>query len=359
MEFIISGIQQIGIGVPDVYQAWEWYAKTLGFDVPVFDDPGTADKMLVYTGGKPHKRHAVLAVNMQGGGGLEIWQYTSRVPVKPSFKLQAGDIGIYAIKIKTKDIQNAFQKLTAEQCRILTKITDTPDGGKAFYVSDPYDNLLCIEETTLQNFMDTSSVNGGAIGVVIGVSEMGASIDFYREILGYDTILYDKSGIFSDLRTLPGGTGSFRRVLLTHHHRCGAFSRLMGPSRIELIEALDRTPEKIFEGRYWGDLGFIHLCFDITGMSKLRSLCAEKGHPFTVDSNPETADGKNGTFNMGEAAGHFSYCEDPDGTLIEFVETHKVPIIKKMGWFIDLRKRAPKKPLPDFILKALRFNRKK
>ena len=33
----------------------------------------------------------------------------------------------------------------------------------------------------------------------------------------------------------------------------------------------------------------------------------------------------------------------PDGTLIEFVETHKVPVLKKLGWYLDLRKRDPKK----------------
>jgi hypothetical protein len=59
---------------------------------------------------------------------------------------------------------------------------------------------------------------------------------------------------------------------------------------------------------------------------------------------------------MGEAAGHFSYVEDPDGTLIEFVETHKIPIIKKLGWYIDLWKRKDvTKPLPDGVLKNLRF----
>ena len=46
---------------------------------------------------------------------------------------------------------------------------------------------------------------------------------------------------------------------------------------------------------------------------------------------------------MGEAAGHFAYIEDPDGTLIEFVETLKIPIIKKLGWYINLEKRAPEK----------------
>ncbi len=59
---------------------------------------------------------------------------------------------------------------------------------------------------------------------------------------------------------------------------------------------------------------------------------------------------------MGEAAGHFAYIEDPDGTLIEFVETHKVPISKKMGWYINLWKRKDvTQPLPDGIVKMMRF----
>ncbi|MEZ4895109.1 MAG: hypothetical protein R2778_19105 [Saprospiraceae bacterium] len=55
----------------------------------------------------------------------------------------------------------------------------------------------------------------------------------------------------------------------------------------------------------------------------MKQFCAEQGHPFTIDSS--------GSFDMGEAAGYFSYIEDPDGTLIEFVETHKIPILKKVS----------------------------
>ena len=62
---------------------------------------------------------------------------------------------------------------------------------------------------------------------------------------------------------------------------------------------------------------------------------------------------------MGEAAGHFSYIEDPDGTLIEFVETHKIPILKKLGLYLDLRKRDPKNHLPEWMLKTLKFSRVK
>ena len=50
---------------------------------------------------------------------------------------------------------------------------------------------------------------------------------------------------------------------------------------------------------------------------------------------------------------------DPDGTWIEFVETHKVPILKKIGWYIHLKKRKPGKALPRFVLKMMGLNRVK
>ena len=30
----------------------------------------------------------------------------------------------------------------------------------------------------------------------------------------------------------------------------------------------------------------------------------------------------------------FAYVEDPDGTWMELVETHKPPILKKFGWYL-------------------------
>ena len=190
-------------------------------------------------------------------------------------------------------------------------------------------------------------------GAFIGVSDMERSIRFYAEILGYNTVVYDQSGEFSDWNGIDGGFGTYRRVLLRHaEKRKGPFSRLLGDTEIELVQSTARTPRKIFENRFWGDLGYIHLCFDIMGMVEMKQFCADKGHPFTVDSS--------GSFDMGEAAGYFSYIEDPDGTLIEFVETHKIPILKKVGWYLDLRKRKhPEKPLPTWMLKTLGFGRVK
>jgi hypothetical protein len=63
---------------------------------------------------------------------------------------------------------------------------------------------------------------------------------------------------------------------------------------------------------------------------------------------------------MGKAAGRFGYVEDPDGALIEFVETHKLPIVEKWGWYVDLKRRSGKgKSLPRWLLNCFRFNRVK
>ena len=346
----IAGIQQIGIGVSDVNDAFKWYRENFGMDIPVFNDAAEANLMLPYTGGKPHKRHAILAVNMKGGAGFEIWQYTSRKPVKPAFEIQIGDLGISCCKLKSSNIIGSFNYLKSKNVNILTDVTKDPLGNDTFFLKDPWNNLFQIVKSNSW-FGKGIQLTGGPVGCIIGVSDIERSKHFYSTILGYDSVIYDKENAFEDFRRLSGGSFKLRRVLLRHSKpRVGAFSKILGESEIELVQVYDREQKKIFENRYWGDLGFIHLCFDITNQSAMKALCKENNFPFRVDS---------GEFGMGEATGHFSYIEDPDGTLIEFVETFKMPILKKLNWYLDLRKRDALKPLPDWMLKALALNRVK
>lgn len=350
---IISGIQQIGIGVSQVHPAFKWYRQTLGFDVPMFEEAAVAGLMLPYTGGEPRSRHAILALNLQGGGGLEIWQYTERTPVPPAVPVQLGDLGIGIAKIKCKNVKACYNDLRARGVHVRTEPSARPDGRLHFHIEDPWNNVF--EIVSADDWFSKKRPNhtGGVCGALIGVTDMERSLRFYREILGYDTVVYDAAGEFADWHGLDGGLGRYRRVLLRRDQKLrGPFSPVLGHTEIELVQALDRTPRRIFEGRYWGDLGFIHLCYDVSGMAELKAHCAEKGHPFTVDSS--------GSFDMGEAAGYFAYIEDPDGALIEFVETHKIPILKKIGWYLDLRKRSnPAKPLPTMMLAMLGLGRVK
>ncbi len=344
-DFFISAIQQVGVGTENFRNSWDWFIKYFGIDIKILEDDTIAERMLPYTGGVPQKRHACIAVNLQGGSGFEIWQYSERKPCSVPFTIEVGDLGILAAKVKCRDVA-AFHKWLGAQWRDCSPIEALPDGTPCFWVKDLYGNWFQICERK-DVYIDEGKLTGGIIGAVVGVSDMAASLKFYGEVLGYDTLVSDVTAPYSAY--LSAGSKQYRRVILKRSApQKGAFAALLGESTIELVQALERTPRKIYEGRYWGDPGFIQICFDVTGMRALGEFCALKGHPFTVDSCPG---GEH--FDMGDASGHFTYIEDPDGTLIEFVETFKVPVAKKIGWFIDMNKRSAEKPLPKFLYRMM------
>ena len=355
-SYQLGGIQQIGIGVRNLREAWEWYIRIFGMDCRIFDDETEARFMLPYTGGKPQSRHAILALNLQSGGGFEIWQYKGRAPVSISEEIALGDLGILLCKMKVRNIDEAFAHLKASDCSILGTPVEDPEGKLTFFIKDPFGNIFQMVSDS-KWFMKEGKVTGGAYGASIGVTDIDRSRAVYSGILGYDKVVYDITATFPDLASLPGGSNEFRRVLLRRSLPfSGFFSDIFGQSEIELISSAGTPGKRIYKDRFWGDPGFIHLCYDMWGMDNLRDFCRDKGFPFVVDSK-ESRQGS--SFDMGEAAGHFAYIEDPDGILIEFVESHKLPVIKKLGWYLDLTKRRKYKPLPKWMVKALRFSKVK
>ncbi len=344
----ISGIQQVGIGVHDVKAAWKWYRKVFGMDINVFEDTAVAKLMKHYTNGTECERYAALALNMEGGGGFEIWQHTGFKSKAPVFNVNLGDTGIFITKMKCKDVELAYDYHKEMNCELLSEVILDPLGSPHYYMKDPYNNIF---EVIYDGYVykKQKSVTGGVAGVVIGVSDIDKALEVYSDILEYDQVLYDETQCFADYEGLPGGTEIYRRVLLKHKPREGAFSRILGPTQIELVQTISRKPDYIFRDRIWGELGYIHLCFDVAGMDLLEQEAADKGYPFTVNS----AD----SFDMGVAAGHFAYLSDPDNTPIEFVETHKLPIIEKLGWYMNLKGRNPQKNLPNWMINTLAWGR--
>lgn len=347
-EKVICGMQQLGIGIPDVHVAFNWYMKAFGCNAKILDAEGTAEDMLPYTGGKPQDRWAILAYNLQGGGGFEIWQPQGRELRYLKEPAHLGDLGIFAGKIKAKDIKTAFNHLSKlEGAKMVGDIVENPAGQKHFFMKDLYDNLFDVEEDGYV-FMNQNKPTGGANGAILGVSDMDKSVAFFGKMIGYDVVEYDQTGVFDDLKGINGAEGKYRRVMLKPTKPLqGPMSEIMGTSHLELIQALDYTPKKIYEGRWWGDPGFIHLCFDVRNMAAVKQDAESLGHPFVCDSGAD--------FKMGEADGHFTYIEDPDGTLIEFVETYKIPVVRKLGIYLHLHNKDDKRPLSRFITKALRF----
>lgn len=350
-EYRITGIQQVGVGVADLKQAWAWYATNFGFDVPAFNDAAEAPHMARYTGGAVQSRHAALAINMHGGGGFEVWQYTSRTPGGPERPPVLGDHGILAPRLKSGRIEEAHERLTAAGATILGGPNADPAGVPHFFARDPWGNIFQVVEAA-DWFAGGPARVGGVAGAMIGTPDIERSLGLYRDVLGYDRAVYDETGSFTDLTGLPEGARRVRRVLLTHSQpRRGGFAPLLGATSIELVQALDTPGSAIFADRYWGDLGFIHLCFDVQGMDALLDACRAAGIEVTVDSGE--------TFDMGDAGGRFAYVEDAAGTLIEFVETHRLPVVPALGINVSLSKGGVGKSVPRWILRLLALKRTK
>ena len=216
-----------------------------------------------------------------------------------------------------------------------------------FWVKDQHNNYFNLVSSN-HWFQKTKTVVGGVTGAVIGVSDMDKALSFYTSLLGTHRIVYDYTGLANNG---PSNQQSkYRKVLLEKRSAGkGAFGKLLGSIEIELVQCLERQPLKIYENRFWGDCGFIHLCFDVFNMSGLKKQMEQHGYFFTVDSID--------SFGMESASGHFCYVEDPDGTLIELVETHKVPVFKKLGLYLNLKKRNMEKPLPDWMVKLLALSK--
>ena len=348
-EKVICGIQQVGIGVNDFVEAWRWYYDNFGYEIKIVDDEGVAERMLPYTGGKPQPRRSGIVINIRGGGGLEIWQPKGRELNYLKEPVKLGDLGILIAKIKTADIENVYNTFVIKGLDIVSKLSTSPIGQKQFFMKDPYGNLFQVEQDDYV-FIDEKKLTGGANGAIIGVSDMDRSLPFYTQLLDYDKVVFDQTGVFDDFDALPNGKNRMRRVILERSKPIeGPLSHIMGTSHLELVQNIDAPGKKLFEGRFWGDPGFIHLCFDVRNMDAVKTQAESMGHPFVCDSGVD--------FDMGDANGHFTYVEDPDGTLIEFVETFKIPIAKKFGLYLNLAKKDDHKPLN--IVKLLRFAKSK
>lgn len=345
MPQLITGIQQVGIGVADVDEAWSWYRNTFNMDVPVFDDEADATLMKQYTGNEVHSRRAILALNMMGGGGFEIWQFKNRPPTPAAIAPRFGDLGINAVKLKSSDPAATHQQLKQRKVDTVSDLFHHPAIGQTFWVWDPYGNIFQVVEDNSW-FKNGTNSSGGVCGVTIGVSDIDKSSALYTDVLGFSAAIYDETGSFDDL---PGDAKYRRTCFIKPQKDDGAFSRLLGSIQVELIQDLTNEPRKIYKNRYWGDLGFIHVCFDVNDMDGLKHKCEASGHPFIIDSA--------NTFDMGEAAGRFSYIEDRDGTLIEFVQTHKMPVMKRWGWYLNIKNRKRSTPLPNWLLSLMSLSR--
>lgn len=289
---MINGLMQIGIGVSDIDEAYDWYSKVLGYSIVVFDDTAEASLMVPHTGGKVYKRRALFLMNPLGGAGIELWQFIDKKPEPFRSVSTQRNQGLNTILIRCRSLEITSEffhnnyPLLVEENQFLGSLL----------VRDAYGNLLKIVEK--EYFLRTDLTFGGICGVMIGARNPSRLIELLV-LLGY-SLTADATE--TSCLEIPVGK--------TH------FGKLYGPSSIEIIK-VDDNSISLYGNRLWGDPGFIHLCFDLKNTDEAKVILEKAGFPFTVDSGS--------SFAMGSSSGRFSYIEPELNLLVEFIELHTVP----------------------------------
>ncbi|MBL4703447.1 MAG: VOC family protein [Flavobacteriales bacterium] len=285
MAGVVQGIQHLGIGVANHEIAWKWYRKFFGMDVPLFNAEARAPLMQLYTKGENINKRAAMVCNLKGGAAMEIVQPTSFQATHADQKFELGDLGIFIGTYKTPNLKTALDYFNSNGQKILSSGVKTPAGKETFFVEDPDGLILQVLESS-EWYTGYNHPLGGNIGCTIACSDIDAAMKLYSDILGYDAPVYDKKGVFEDWKDLPGGNREFRRVLLGRSNpSLGGFNELSGSTFIELVQDLtDRKKTKMYEGRMWGDIGFVHLGFDVRNMVELGDTLSKAGFGFTCDT---------------------------------------------------------------------------
>ncbi|MEN9700477.1 MAG: hypothetical protein RLZZ301_1675 [Bacteroidota bacterium] len=324
-------------------ESLSFYRKYFGMDIPFFDAVQDAPLMKVFTRHQVIEKRASMVMNLRGGSAMEIIRARSFEPRRQDGVFQLGDIGINALVMRSAAIAKSAHRMDNASVYL------DPQSKKRMYVQDPDQLWLCVQEDS-QQFLQGIHEAGGVLGVLIGVRSMEHALHFYQQVLGFRKVLLNQTGVFEDWKDMPGGSERYHRIILsTEQAATGGFGEVIGFSQIELIQAQDRTASKIFKGRIWGDIGFVHLGFDVLGMKALEQKCLEAGFPFLCDSQSALA--------MGNSKVHCAYIADPDGTLIELIEVKRIPIIEKWGIYLKINPKNAHKPRSKYLLWLLRFSR--
>jgi catechol 2,3-dioxygenase-like lactoylglutathione lyase family enzyme len=274
----INGIQHIGVGVPNHAESWKWYRQNFGMDICFFNGAAEAPLMQIYTKGDVINKQAAMISNLHGGCAMEVVSPISFTATDADVEFELGDLGIFSASVKSPNIEKAFEKFSSNGTEVLGGIESSPIGRKSFYIKDPNGLLFQITQGKSWFLNPKKVAMGGPTGVTIGVSDMAKSLALYADILGYDKVMMDETGVFEDWKNIAGGEKTFRRVMLTQSNKPGGgFANLTGQTYIELVQAIDYTPKKIYENRLWGDIGFVHLGFDVRGMNELGEDLKTKG----------------------------------------------------------------------------------
>jgi catechol 2,3-dioxygenase-like lactoylglutathione lyase family enzyme len=321
---MINGIQHIGIGVTDRDKAYLFYSDALGFSVPMSRHSGNCKGVLPLIK-KDEERKVVIALNSHGGGLVEIFQYTSKKPVPRPKEVDFSYNGCLFFGLKVKNVGKSLgiiERHGGERVTEPSAFTPKAEAGwrtAMFLDTEGVQAMLLEYPGSGMGHGNGGSRIGGVEYVGIGVSDIEDSVEFYTRVLEYDKIVYRTEGTYPEWDPLFGKGRFMKRALLRRSRNAdGIFRHFLHGGMIELIQVEGNTGKHNFDGRKWGDIGFMEVAFDVTDIHETLEALKRKG--VVIAAGPYVQD-----MGMNTKA-TFAYIRDPDGSLLEFADISRLPV---------------------------------
>ena len=131
----------------------------------------------------------------------------------------------------------------------------------------------------------------------IAVTDMEKSLKFYRDLLGLK------------IKSLVDEEGQFLDNMLAHENVKNKVAKLYAKNGNALVELIDSKSYGNKKDRDFFTIGTSHFAFTVDNLEKTYDYLVKNGVKFTAPPQ-QTPDG----------FAKVTFCEDPDGTLIELVE---------------------------------------
>jgi len=298
---MITSVYHVGYGVQNDLKSVQFYQKYLNFGdlrVQIEDDSSGGFGDFV---GRGERYRWSMMTHKNGSVDFEPVQLVSRKPVSiPAFRW--GDIGINEVCFRVEGLGELFGWLKKEGVKIIStpkrvRLNEKWD-KEFFYIEDPDGIRIKLE----QNVHDAEKSPGvkDFDYLCVGVSSLDDSVKFYRDLLGYKRVIWEAEGHLEWMDDCAGEEVHGRTIMLGSD-----FDKYL----YQLVESTGEQRPHIFEGKRWGDVGLLELCFRVSDLEEMCKYLSSRKVNVLVEPQPASP-------QLDYA--FIAYVEDPDGNYIEF-----------------------------------------
>ena len=228
----------VSFKVDDLQYAERYYTDLLGLDYS-----NNLNVVELENSNKNETQDTAELFSSEGGASLQLVEIDSNSFSNPKPSLL--QIGIIGIKIQSRNMRKSYFHYRDKNIVSVSNIRNKPLYNKHFHIVTQ-DFLFQIKEDKNNFFGYLGRKNGGISGIIIGVYDIEKSKEFYKKVLGYDTVIYEGEGKFDDFDGINGGDAVFKRIVLQQSNiHTNKYNNFFGKNEIELLQAVTRN--KIFE----------------------------------------------------------------------------------------------------------------